>query len=77
VAERGLGIVFSGAYCMVKDRPLVGVQHNASGIQNARQVGDAKGRKPRFLQQVFPDIDHRFMYKPLKKKRYKFPFTVL
>jgi len=37
---------------MVKDRPLVGVQHNASGIQNARQLGDAKRRKPRFLQQV-------------------------
>ena len=62
---------------MVKDRPLVGVQHNANGFQNTRQLGEAKRREPRFLQQVLPDIDHRFMYKPLKKKRYKFPFTVL
>jgi len=29
------------------------------------------------LVEVLPDIDHRFIYKPLKKKRYKFPFTVL
>jgi hypothetical protein len=53
---------------MVKDRPLVGVQHNPTCIQNARQVGNAKRRKPRFLQQVLPDIDHRFLYKTIEKK---------